>query len=114
MKIVRLDDAEKYQNSDSCTVYEYELNDPDINCATGTIEGRYPDKGYCVNEECKELIYVLEGFGTLNKEGEKINFKAGDVILINKGEPYYWEASCKIIMPCTPAWYPAQHRIVED
>lgn len=88
--------------------------DKDIDCATAIISGRYPDIGYCVNEECKELIYVLDGDGTLNKKDEMIDFKRGDAILIEKGERYYWNAKCTIVMSCTPAWYPEQHKLVEQ
>ena len=41
------------------------------------------------------------------------SFKKGDAILIDKKEKYYWDAHCTIIMPCTPAWYPEQHKLVE-
>ncbi len=67
-----------------------------------------------MNEECKELIYVIDGRGTLNKENETIKFKKGDAILINKGEKYYWDALCTIVMPCTPAWYPEQHKLIDN
>lgn len=114
MKLVKLNEAEKFNNSDKCTVWEYPLGDKDIDCATAVIKGRYPDKGYCMNEECKELIYVVEGNGTLNKKEETIHFQKGDVILIDKGEAYFWEANCNIVMPCTPSWYTEQYRIIEE
>ena len=113
MKLVKLNEAKKFVNPKSCEVLEYELNDPDINCATAKITGRYPNTGYCMNEKCKELIYVINGTGTLNKENEIISFEKDDVILINKGEKYYWNGNCEIVMPCTPAWYPEQHKIIE-
>lgn len=113
MKLVKQSQAEKFKNSDKCEVLEYPLGDKDINMATAIIKGRYPDNGYCVNEECKELIYVIEGKGTLNKRKEKIEFEKGDTILIDKGEIYYWDAHCTIAMPCTPAWYPEQHKLIE-
>ncbi len=113
MKIIKLEQAEKSSNSEKCKVLEYSFKDKDIDYATAVITGRYPDVGYCMNEECKELIYVIEGTGTLNKENEIIEFKKGDAILIDKKEKYYWNAHCTIIMPCTPAWYPEQHKLVE-
>lgn len=114
MRIIKLEQAEKSNNSEKCKVLEYSFNDKDIDCATAVISGRYPDIGYCMNEECKELIYVIEGEGTLNKEDGIIKFKKGDAILINKGEKYYWDAHCTIVMPCTPAWYPEQHKLIKE
>ena len=114
MKIIKLEQAEEHKNSDKCKTLEYGFNDKDIDCATAIITGRYPDLGYCMNEECKELIYVIDGRGTLNKENERIEFKKGDAILINKGEKYYWDAQGTIIKTCTTAWYPEQHKLIDN
>jgi len=114
MKIVKFGEAQKFSNSDKCIGYEYELNDKDINCATAIISGRYPDSGYCYNENCKELIYVIQGTGIIKiKDKESISFKEKDVILINKGEIYYWSGDFMIVMPCIPAWYPEQHKFID-
>jgi len=108
-----LEDAVKFENSENCKGVEHPLYDKDINCSTAVIMGRYPEKGYCVNDECKQLIYVLEGTGSLAKQDEVINFKKDDAILIDKGEVYYREGNFKIVMPCTPAWFPEQHKVIE-
>lgn len=115
MKKVESSKAKIVKNSDTSKLLEYiiGLNDKDIDFCINTINGRYPKKGYCSNEMCKEICYILEGIGTINKKDEKISFKQGDVILINKGEFYYWEGDCKIIMICTPAWYKEQCKLLE-
>ena len=114
MKIVKYEDSIHIDNSDKCKVIEYHLGDPDINCAVAHLSGRYPEEGYAINEICKELVYVVNGEGTLNKKNhEPIKFKAKDVLLIDKGEPFYWDAHCEIIMPCTPAWNPEQYKSIE-
>lgn len=113
MKLLKFEQTQEFKNGNNCTVREYPLRDKDINFSTAVLTGRYPENGYCVNEECKELIYVMDGKGTLNKKNEIIGFKKGDIILIDKGEIYYWDAQCIIAMPCTPAWYPEQHKITQ-
>ena len=60
--------------------------DKDIDLGIATISGRYPDEGYGVNLKSKELIYVIEGSGTLNFENEKIEFSEGDAISKIKNE----------------------------
>ena len=115
MKIVKSSDAQIIKNRDTSKLLEYSicLNDKDIDFCINTISGRYPQKGYCTNEKCKEICYILEGTGTLNKKDESINFEKGDVILIEKEEIYYWNGNCKIIMICTPAWNKEQCKLLD-
>lgn len=91
MKIVKSSDAQIIKNSDTSKLLEYSigLEDKDIDFCINTISGRYPEKGYCTNEKCKEICYLLEGKGTCNKKEKSINFEQGDVILIDKKEIYY-------------------------
>lgn len=115
MKIVKSSDVQIIKNSDTSKLLEYSvgLNDKDIDFCINTINGRYPEKGYCTNAKCKEICYILDGKGTFNKKDEIINFEQGDVILIEKEEIYYWNGDCKIIMICTPAWYKEQCKLLD-
>ena len=115
MKKVSSEQAKILKNSDTSSLLEYsiQLNDKNIDFCINTITGRYPEKGYCSNEECKEICYILEGTGTINKQNEVVDFKQGDVILIDKKEIYYWNGNCKIIMICTPAWYKEQCKLFD-
>ena len=115
MKKVKSSDAQIIKNSDTSKLLEYSigLKDKDIDFCINTISGRYPEEGYCTNDKCKEICYILEGNGTRNKKDESINFEQGDVILIDKKEIYYWNGNCKIIMICTPAWYKEQCKLLE-
>lgn len=115
MKIVKKEVAKTIKNSETSKLLEYsiELKEKDIDFCINRISGRYPEKGYCMNEKCKEICYILEGKGSINKKDESIEFNKGDVILINKGEIYYWDGNCKIIMVCTPAWYKKQCKLID-
>ena len=59
------------------------------------------------------MIYVISGSGKIITERKIITFKQGDAILIDKGEKYRWDAECTVVMACSPAWTPEQHKIVE-
>ena len=61
MKIVRLENTEQFKNSNLCIATEYNFGDKDIDIATAEINGKYPAKGYCVNTEVKEMIFVISG-----------------------------------------------------
>lgn len=115
MKIVRKGDAKILKNSDTSSLLEYsiKLNEKNIDFCINTITGRYPQKGYCTNEVCQEICYILEGNGSINKKDEVINFKQGDVIFIDKKDTYFWDGVCKIIMICTPAWYKEQCKLFD-
>lgn len=114
MKVIKNSEAEKGKNSDKCKTLEYSFKDKDIDLGIATINGRYPDEGYGMNLISKELIYVIEGSGTLNFENKKIEFSQGDSILIEPNEKYYYDTKyCKISMSCTPAWSADQHKLVK-
>lgn len=63
MKIVKLEETETFKNSDLCIATEYDFGDKDIDIATAEINGKYPEHGYCVNTEVKEMIFVISGGG---------------------------------------------------
>ena len=113
MKIIHKNQTEKFKNSDVCTAIEYPLGDKDINGAIVELSGRYPDEGRVVNLKCKELAYIIEGSGRVVVEGEEAMLNKGDLILIEAGEKYFWEGDLKMFVPCTPAWYPEQHKEVK-
>jgi mannose-6-phosphate isomerase-like protein (cupin superfamily) len=114
MKHATFKQASRFANSEQCTVYEYPLNDPDINGALVELDGRYPEKGYAVNRVCKELAFIVSGQGKLIIKGkDAINLSEKDTILIDPGEEYYWVGKLTMFMPCTPAWYAEQHQMTE-
>lgn len=74
------------------------------------LNGRYPDKGTVVNMVCKEMGYVIKGSGKVVVENKKTKIEEGDLVLIEPKEKYYWEGNLELFVPCTPAWYPEQHK----
>ena len=115
MKIIEKEQAEIIKNSDTSELLEYskKLNEKNIDFCINTISGRYPQKGFCTNQVCQELCYIIEGSGNISKKDQKITFKKGDIIFIDKNEIYYWNGECKIIMVCTPAWYKEQCKLYD-
>ena len=113
MKIIYKNQTKTFKNSDVCTAIEYPLGDDDINGAIIKLSGRYPDKGRVVNLKCKELAYIIEGSGRAVVEEKEVKLNKGDLVLIEPGEKYFWEGNLIMFVPCTPAWYPEQHKEVE-
>lgn len=99
-----------HENSKSCTAYEYSLNDKDIDVALIRIDGRYPDAGFVFNEKVKELSFVAKGRGSITVDGKTREIEEGDAVLILPGQKYYFNGSLELVVSCTPAWSPEQHR----
>ena len=112
MEFASFKEAETFKGNTNIT-YEYKIADKDINFCISEINGRLPETRRCVNRVCKEMAHVLEGKGIIEVEGKKYNLKRDDVILISPGERYYFEGNLKLALPCTPAWSPEQHEIVD-
>ncbi|MBQ6492630.1 MAG: DUF861 domain-containing protein [Erysipelotrichaceae bacterium] len=114
MKIIRKNEAVIGANSDKCKTYDYPFSNFEIGFALSEISGRYPAEGFVMNQECTEIVYILEGQGKLVLSNETVEFKEGDSIIINKGEKYFWDAQyCKMSMSCSPKWSPEQHKTCE-
>jgi len=109
MKLIRKAERKEFKNSSDCIAYEYVIEDKAINSAVVILTGRYPTEGMVVNQKCKELCYIIKGSGKLVTEQKEIKFSKGDMIFLEPGEKYYWEAKATILSSCTPAWYPEQH-----
>lgn len=107
MKIVKEAVADKLRYAETSSVLEYSaaLDERNLDFCINQISGRYPTDGYCSNQECEELCYVLEGSGIIcQAENGPISFQQGDVIFIHKRDIYYWEGDFKIAIICSPAW----------
>ena len=113
MSIARKEQVKEIKVGETMTAYEYPVMDEALHGAVVKLNGRYPLQGRVVNEKCTEIGYVIAGSGKLVIEGQEIDFKEGDQLLIKPGEKYYWEAQATMYMPCAPAWYPEQHKEVE-
>jgi mannose-6-phosphate isomerase-like protein (cupin superfamily) len=109
MEYVSVQDVIRRENSPSCIVLEYATKNTEINIAVAEMTGRYPDEGYAVNQACTEMAYVLKGQGKLVLENQSVNLSVGDVVLIPRGEKYYWEGDMTVLLPVSPAWHPEQH-----
>lgn len=113
MKISLKRHAKQHEHSQNFSVTEYALDNDKMDMAVATISGRYPEENRVTNAISNELVYVCEGEGKIFIENQEQQISAGDVILIEPGEKYYWEGDLTLLMTCNPIWTPEQHKIVE-
>ncbi len=97
----------------STTIHEYLMEEQIISGAVAEIIGRYPEKGYAVNEVSRELVYIIEGKGIIITKDQKKEFDQGDVIFIDRGESFAWEGKFTMLMATTPKFYAKQHILID-
>lgn len=113
MNLIRKKETNRVANSPVVTVVEYAHTDPEINLSLADIHGRYPDSGFVMNEKSKELVFVTDGRVNLILSDRTIELYSGDSVIIDRHEKYAWNGVGKIMMVCTPAWEPSQHKEVK-
>jgi mannose-6-phosphate isomerase-like protein (cupin superfamily) len=110
MKIIKKADSTDFANSNTCYGVEYRFKDKDLDIARITIDGRYPAKGHLINKVIKEIIYVLGGSGVVGVGDKEYILRPGDAVFIKPKERYYLRGkSMRLLVPCSPAFYPEQH-----
>ena len=109
MKICKQQDSIVHTHNPACSVKEYPLGLDSLNMAITTISGRYPDEGFVQNTVVHEMAYILEGSGSITTLSATTHFEAGDMIVLDPNEPYYWQGACKAVIACNPAFTPDQH-----
>lgn len=114
MQIIRENEKRTLTPLAHVTIHEYDTHDPAISGATAVIKGRYPERGYVMNKVCKELVYILEGSGTLIMPSGSVSFAKGDELFIDAGEVYAWEGDMVVYMATTPLFDPAQYVEIDD
>ncbi len=113
MKVIGKSNVVAFSNSPTCSGFEFAFGDKDLNAAIVTVDGRYPEQGHLINEVCKEIAYVISGEGKVGVDDEVHQLNPGDAVMIKPGERFFWHGNkLKMLMPCSPAFYPEQHKEV--
>lgn len=109
MQIIQQDQSKQFANGSFCTAWEYLHQDKDLNLAIIDLSGPYPESGYAVNREVKELVYILEGRIVLILEDKEVELSVGDSVILEIKEKFAWRGSGKMAVFCAPAWNPEQY-----
>jgi len=113
MKKCPIKNSIEIKNDNNCIVFEFPMEDKDMNFSIAKITGRYPEHGRVTNIQCKEIVYVQAGAGKIVVDDIEHALSVGDVILISPNERFYWDGNMTIHVACTPAFFPEQHVYVE-
>ncbi len=111
--LIQKQESKKHQNSESCSVWEYDFPSESLGLATSYIHGRYPEQDKVTNLECEEMLYAVSGSGTIHSEKGDFVITPGDAYLIEKGEVYWLEGEdLSLLITTVPRWTPEQHKTV--
>lgn len=97
------------QNSISCMITEYEVDDDYIDLVIAHIVGREPVEGFVSNQVCKEFVIIADGSGVLNCNGVETELYSGMAILISPGERFFWAGDIELYIQCSPPWHVSQY-----
>jgi len=109
--LIKKEEIEKKQNSESCMVWQYETNNKKLGFATSKINGGYPEKGKAVNKKCDMLYFVISGEGIIHHESGDFEIKEGDAFFFQKNKSYWVEGrNLFISISTSPAWFLEQYK----
>ncbi len=101
-----------FSNSRTCFGKEFSPGSGQINIATITINGDFPESGWSYNEEAHEMAIIASGSGWVQvKGGEKVELSTGDVVYLEPLERFRWGGNMDLIVPCSPAFDPDKHHL---
>ncbi len=118
MNLIQYADATVHDYNDGAvhvTEFNFSSNDK-MNDAEITISGRYPSKGYAVNDISHAIVSVESGSARFTiKDKQAQELRVGDRVFIDTGEPYCFEATDELAIRyvASPAWSAKQSRIID-
>ncbi|MDA3837223.1 MAG: hypothetical protein PF542_06400 [Nanoarchaeota archaeon] len=112
--LIKKSDSDKYENTKSCTVWNYDFPNKNLGCATALISGRYPDSGRSVNLECDEIYLCISGSGIIHSDKGDFEISQGDLYFFEKNEKYWVDGTnLFVVLVNSPKWSPEQHKLVD-
>lgn len=111
MQIVKYTHINKVSPAQSTVIWEYPTKNKELSGSVAEIHGRYPEKGFAVNEQSKELVFVLSGNGKIHTPVSQKEVDLGDEIFIDKGEQFAWSGGMTLFIATTPKFDSKQHII---
>ena len=73
----------------------------------------YPEKGYSINDNCTETIFMLSGKFKMEVSGKKYTLKKGDMFTILPGNKYRIKGKGRAMDFISPLWDSTQNHIIE-
>tara|TARA_B100001245_G_scaffold55335_1_gene37492 strand:- start:504 stop:836 length:333 start_codon:yes stop_codon:yes gene_type:complete len=100
----------EFKNSDTCEGVSYSHESARHDIAIITIDGRYPEEGWAMNETSEEMAVVMNGSGKLMiKDDAVVRLEKGDGAYVPAGEWFAWSGNMTLAMSCSPPFSEEQY-----
>lgn len=108
-------DGSPFENSPVCKGVGFALEGASMDLAKIELAGRYPERGWVMNETSHEMAYILRGNGEfISENNETIEVGEGEVISIATGKKYAWSGTMTLVVACNPPFDPSKHKHMEE
>lgn len=112
--IVKKSEAKAISEGASSVFYEYKLPGKLVCIGVSEIHGRYPEKGFDIDETVEGCWYVEQGTGFIGIGNEEHALEPGDVISLPANEKFYIIGNhLRLVVASSPPWYPEQHKHID-
>lgn len=105
-------DGVPFKNSETCEGIAYVAENAPLDLSVIRISGRYPERGWAVNETVHEIVLVRQGSGNLAlKDAELQSLCEGDVAVVSPGQRFAWQGEMELVMACSPQFTANQYKM---
>ncbi|MFH0951139.1 MAG: hypothetical protein V1765_01560 [bacterium] len=109
--LIKKSETQKIEITSNCTVWEYNYPSDHFSLATALINGRYPDQGKSINEQCEQAYYVISGHGVVHSDKGDYTISNGDLYYFEPKEAYYIESNnLLVVLINAPKWTAEQYK----
>ena len=112
--LIEQKEAKIKKNTASCMVWEYGFLHNNLGLALAKINGRYPEQGKVVNEQCDVTYFVKSGKGKICCGAGVFEIKEGDAVFFEKNKWYWVEGqNLFVVVSSSPAWMANQYKEID-
>lgn len=95
-------------------IHKYPTPTKNYDIARMEVVGRFPDKGFILNNVCDFFLYVLEGTGKVYAGEEIFEVEPKDVVFVPAKNKYAVDGKFQYITIDVPEWYEDQAGEVKE
>lgn len=113
MKVWAKGSGYHFKNSEQCYGEAFVPENSPVDVASIKISGPYPERGFLYNQESYEIVFIVNGSGSVETPEGKTELNSGDVVHFAPEERIAWDGDMTILAVCSPQFDETKHKIEE-